>query len=67
MTEYSTAFIIWYELLVKIADEKELQWLVSSCPSEHLASYAKGISSEDEFAEIEELAQWRGCGCGGGG
>lgn len=67
MTEYSTDFIIWYELLVKIADERELQWLVSNCPSEHLASYAKGISPEDEFAEIEELVQWRGCGCGGGG
>ncbi len=44
-----------------------LKWVVSSDPEGHVASYNRGLTPEEEFAELENLAEWRGCGCGGGG
>jgi len=63
---HSKEFLLWYAKLQQLAINSESQWLVSASPEKHLAGYRKGLSPEDELAELDEMAQWRGCGCGGG-
>jgi len=63
--EHSKDFLLWYKALQKIAEKSESQWLVSADLNAHFAAYQKGHSPEEELAELDELAQWRGCGCGG--
>lgn len=67
MTQYSKSFLCWYEALRENARVNGLEWVISSDPDGHFASYNRGLTPEEEFAELETLAQWRGCGCGGGG
>jgi len=57
-------FLSWYRELRQLARQNELQWLLSSSPAHHQTSYEKGFSPDEELAELEELAQWQGCGCG---
>ena len=64
--EHSKDFLLWYAKLQQLVMNSESQWLVSASPEKHLAGYRKGLSPEDELAELDEMAQWRGCGCGGG-
>lgn len=61
---HSSAFLIWYQELQELARRDELRSLISE-PDGHLASYNKGLSPEEELAELEELAEWNGCACGG--
>ncbi|RLA39430.1 MAG: hypothetical protein DRQ64_06940 [Gammaproteobacteria bacterium] len=63
--EHSEDFLRWYKALQQIAQQSESQWLVSADLNTHFGAYQKGLSPEEEFAELDELAQWRGCGCGG--
>ena len=65
MTQFSAKFLKWHEELQDSAVRYGLQNLVSSDPAGHLASYNKGLNSEEELIELEELAQWNGCACGG--
>jgi len=64
--ECSTGFLAWHEELLQLAKKSGSCWLVSAEVGAHLAAYQKGLSPEEELAELDELAQWRGCGCGGG-
>ena len=63
--EHSKDFLRWYKVLQQIAQKSESQWLVSADLNTHFVAYQKGLSPEEELAELDELAQWRGCGCGG--
>ena len=63
--ELSDNFILWYEELQKLAAKSDSHWLVSTNSKSHVESYQKDLSPEEELAELDELAQWRGCGCGG--
>lgn len=67
MTEirYSADFLSWHAELRQVAKNSDASWLVSIDAAVHLAAYQKGLSPEEELAELDELAQWRGCGCGG--
>ena len=58
-------FAQWYIELQHLALQKGVQWLVSVNPDDHFTAYKKGLGSEEELAELEEVVQWRGCGCGG--
>ena len=63
--ERATGFLIWHAELRQLAKKSGSSWLVSAEAEVHLAAYQKGLSPEEELAELDELAQWRGCGCGG--
>ena len=63
--ELSEDFLLWYEELQQLAVKSDSLWLVSTDSKSHVEAYRKGLSPEEELAELDELAQWRGCGCGG--
>jgi hypothetical protein len=63
--ECSTGFLSWHAELLQLAKTSDSCWLVATDAAAHLAAYQKGLSPEEELAELDELAQWRGCGCGG--
>jgi len=63
--ERSKDFFLWYTELQQLAEKSDSSWLVSTESQAHFAAYQKGLSAEEELAELDELAQWRGCGCGG--
>lgn len=56
----------WMAQLRELAEERELQWLVSEPTIQLREAYDGGASPEDELAALAEMAEWRGCGCGGG-
>lgn len=62
--EYSPGFLSWHAELLQLAKTSDSCWLVSTDAATHLAAYHKGLSAEEELAELDELVQWRGCGCG---
>ena len=55
----------WLHELKLLAEERELAWLISSAPENHRKGYDKGFSPEEELNALADLAEWRGCGCGG--
>ena len=63
--ELSDDFLRWYEELQQLAAKSDLLWLVASDVKTHVEAFRKGRSPEEELVELIELAQWRGCGCGG--
>lgn len=63
----SLEFVGWYKTLKATAEAHESLWLIATDPSIYLSIFLKGVSPEDEFQSLVDLAEWRGCGCGGGG
>jgi len=63
--ELSDGFLLWYKELQNLAVKSDSLWLISMDSKSHVESYRKGLSPEEELVELEELAQWKGCGCGG--
>lgn len=61
----SIEFIDWYNSLKAMAKDNESSWLVAEDSSLYLSVFLKGISPEDEFQSLLDLAEWKGCGCGG--
>ncbi len=67
VVEYPQEFLAWYAELLQAAEKSGSAWLVSSKPEAHFSAYSQGQTPGEELAELDDLAQWRGCGCGGGG
>ena len=62
------SFERWYARYRALAAERDLLWLAPAAPGpQHRAAFESGADPEDELDELSSLAQWRGCGCGGGG
>lgn len=57
----------WLLQLRKLAADQGKDYLVGERPGAHRAAYEQGLSPEEEFTVLADMAQWRGCGCGGGG
>lgn len=56
----------WLQRLRALAADEDKAWLVADQPGAHRGAYDQGLSPEEEFAVLADMAQWRGCGCGGG-
>jgi len=60
------SFSAWHQELQRLAQEQEVSWLISDAADAHRLAYEHGNSPAEELAELADMAQWRGCGCGGG-
>lgn len=60
------AFDAWLEELRQAAARRDLSWLVGCSVESHRKSYDKGLTPDEELDTLADLAEWRGCGCGGG-
>lgn len=60
-------YAAWFAGLQQRACERGLEWMVAAAPGAHRAAYDNCLSADDELSTLEDMAQWRGCGCGGGG
>lgn len=67
MTRGYGSYAQWYRALHDLAEQQELAFLISTREGAHGDAYRAGLSPEEELATLEDMAQWRGCGCGGGG
>jgi hypothetical protein len=67
MNENLQSLAIWHERLKACARENDMAWIVSDNPDGHRAAYEAGLAPEQELKELADMAEWRGCGCGGGG
>lgn len=56
----------WLAELERLAREQELGWLIGCGADAHRAAFEKGLSPAEELAQLKDMAEWRGCGCGGG-
>ncbi len=56
----------WYRQLRRLAAQRELDFLIATREGAHRDAFDKGLSPAEELAVLEDLAEWRGCGCGGG-
>lgn len=65
-SESSNTFEQWVEELRRLAIARDCQWLVSGVGDSHREAWAGGISPADHLDALERMAEWRGCGCGGG-
>jgi hypothetical protein len=56
----------WLADLERLAQEVDLGWLVSPGSETHRASWQRGLRPEEELTALQDISEWRGCGCGGG-
>jgi hypothetical protein len=56
----------WLARLQRRAADRGLEWAIGADPAAHRVAYDNGLSPDDELSALAELAEWRGCGCGGG-
>lgn len=56
----------WHRELLRLAVERELQWIVGHSADAHRAAYDSGLTPDEELSTLADMAEWRGCGCGGG-
>ncbi|MEO8298692.1 MAG: hypothetical protein ABI574_12895 [Burkholderiales bacterium] len=61
-----TDFETWYAQLRECAEERDLAWTVCSDPAAHRPGFDAGLSPDEELMALADMAEWRGCGCGGG-
>jgi hypothetical protein len=52
----------WFDEFKRLAIAEDLAWLVSSEGESHKNAFEQGDSPAEEL----DMAEWRGCGCGGG-
>lgn len=56
----------WFNELKRLAQEEDVLWVVDTSGKSHLESFRKGHLPSEEIQELQLIAEWRGCGCGGG-
>ena len=55
----------WFAELASLAHDRGLEWIVQRDAQILRDSYARGVSPDEELAALADMAEWRGCGCGG--
>jgi hypothetical protein len=66
MSNANLSYEQWLSRLLLLAKEQDLEWLVSGETAGHRDAFDRGLSPEEELSALKDMAQWRGCGCGGG-
>ena len=61
-----TSYRAWLDQLIALATQQDIEWIISLEPAAHRESFDKGLSPDEELAGLAAMAEWRGCGCGGG-
>ena len=59
-------FDLWYEALRAEAQRRDASWLVGGERQSYRQAFEAGHSPAQEIEELLRIAEWRGCGCGGG-
>lgn len=67
MTDSYASYETWHRALRRLSVEQELEYLVSLEEGAHGDAFRSGLSPQEELSTLEDMAEWRGCGCGGGG
>lgn len=60
------SFDDWYAELRTLAVKEEAEWVVAPLAEAHRSGFSEGLSPEEELQQLLDMAEWRGCGCGGG-
>lgn len=66
MTQPDPRFETWLAALRSLAQERDLAWIAASVGETHREAFDAGTSPADYLDTYERMAEWRGCGCGGG-
>lgn len=57
----------WLNQFRRLARDADMAWLLSSDGTAHRPAYEQGLQPDEELQALRDMAEWRGCGCGGGG
>ena len=57
----------WFAELRRLAEQRDIAWMIQTDAATHRDAFAKGLSPDEEMTALTDMAEWRGCGCGGGG
>ncbi len=60
-------YAAWLAEFTRLAREQDAEWLIPADASLPLPGFATGATPQEELTALKEMAEWRGCGCGGGG
>jgi hypothetical protein len=58
-------FESWMAAFTELARDRGLQWLVDATGGTHRDAFDRGLSPDEELTALADMAEWRGCGCGG--
>jgi hypothetical protein len=61
----TVTFDSWMQTLRALAAERGLQWLMDDSGGTHRDGFDRGLSPDEELTALADMAEWRGCGCGG--
>ncbi len=56
----------WWVRLRAEAARREASWLIGGERDFYRPSFEAGRSPEEEVEALQQVAEWRGCGCSGG-
>jgi len=60
------SFADWMVELRRLADERDIGWVICADGAAHRQSFDAGLDPQEEITRLGDLCEWRGCGCGGG-
>ena len=66
MTLDYPSYAAWLAEFRRLAEADDLAWLVGLEVGAHRDAYRGAISPAEELQSLADMAEWRGCGCGGG-
>lgn len=64
--EARVVYADWLAEFTRLAREQDAEWLVPADASVRLGGFEAGLSPQEELTALKDMAEWRGCGCGGG-
>ncbi|HSW19149.1 MAG TPA: hypothetical protein VLJ86_18160 [Ramlibacter sp.] len=59
-------YAAWMEELQRLAHDDDMAWLLNPGSGIHREAFERGLSPLAEWWALKDMADFRGCGCGGG-
>lgn len=56
----------WLQQLLEAARQHDCEWLITPSSPTHRKAFEEGLEPDEELSQLMDMAEWRGCGCGGG-